>query len=70
MDIGWAGSGAVFLRYLVQHKWQIPCEIIGLLAGTDTFYTAEADESVSFLQTEKLVPYLYSEGLNLSLIHI
>ena len=64
VDIGWAGSGAVFLRYLVQHKWQIPCEIIGLLAGTDTFYTAEADESVSFLQTEKLVPYLYSEGLN------
>lgn len=64
VDIGWAGSGAVSLDYLVQNVWHIPCEIIGAVAGTNTVHNAEPDASEMFLQTKKLVSYLYSQSFN------
>lgn len=64
VDIGWAGSGAVFLRYLVQEKWKIPCSIYGLVAGTNTVYTADTYASAPLFQAEKLTSYLYSESFN------
>lgn len=64
VDIGWAGSGAIALSNLAEKIWNIPCEITGLIAGTNTLYNAETESSESFLQSGKLVAYLYSQRHN------
>ena len=68
VDIGWAGSGALALSHLVEKVWKIPCEITGLIAGTNTIYNAEPDASEPFLQSGKLVSYLYSQNHNRDLL--
>ena len=68
VDIGWAGSGAVSLDYLVQQIWEIPCQIVGIIAGTNTVYNAEPNASETFLQTGKMVAYLYSQSHNRDLL--
>ncbi|MBQ8984169.1 MAG: hypothetical protein IJ079_11350 [Lachnospiraceae bacterium] len=60
VDIGWAGSGALALDYLVRNVWKLPCEITGIIAGTNTIHNGEPDASEPFLQSERLVAYLYS----------
>ena len=64
VDIGWAGSGALSLAYLVERVWKLPCEITGLVAGTNTVHNAEPEASEIFLQTGKLVAYLFSQAHN------
>lgn len=64
VDIGWAGSGALSLSYLVERVWNLPCEITGIIAGTNTLHNAEPDASEIFLQSGKLVSYLFSQSHN------
>lgn len=64
VDVGWAGSGAVALDYVVNQEWRLDCEIIGLLAGTNTLHNAEPNMSEPQLQSGKLVSYLYSQSHN------
>lgn len=64
IDIGWAGSGAVSLSYLVERVWESPCRITGMIAGTNTIHNREPDAGVMFLQAGKLVPYLFSQSHN------
>lgn len=68
VDIGWAGSGALSLSYLVDKAWNIPCEVVGIIAGTNTVHNAEPDASEAFLQSGKLVSYLYSQSHNRDLL--
>ena len=68
IDIGWAGSGAMSLSYLVEKVWELPCEIIGILAGTNTVYNSEPDAAEPFLQSGRLVSYLYSQSHNRDLL--
>lgn len=68
VDIGWAGSGAIALNRLVQQVWKLPCEIIGMIAGTNTLHNDEPDASEMFLQTGRLVAYLYSQSHNRDLL--
>lgn len=68
VDIGWAGSGALSLDYLVNKVWNISCDIIGIVAGTNTIHNAEPDASEPFLQSGKLVSYLYSQSHNRDLL--
>ncbi len=64
VDIGWAGSGAVALNYMVNAIWKLDCEVIGLLAGTNTVHNAEPNMSEPQLYGGRLVSYLYSQGHN------
>lgn len=64
IDIGWAGSGAMSLAYLVEKVWKLPCELAGIVAGTNTIYNAEPDASEIFLQNGRLVSYLFSHAHN------
>lgn len=64
VDIGWAGSGAVALDYIVNQIWKMDCEMTGIIAGTNTCHNAEPDFSETFLQSGKLVSYLYSQREN------
>lgn len=68
VDIGWAGSGSIALNRLVQQVWKLPCEIIGMIAGTNTIHNDEPDASEMFLQTGRLVAYLYSQSHNRDLL--
>ena len=68
VDIGWAGSGAVFLSYLVERVWNIPCGVSGIIAGTNTPHNAEPDASESFLQSGKLKSYMFSQSHNRDLL--
>lgn len=68
VDIGWAGSGAVALKTLVEKVWEIPCSITGILAGTNTLYNAEPYIGETFLQTGDLVAYMYSMSHNRDLV--
>jgi hypothetical protein len=70
VDIGWAGSGAMVLRRLVKSVWGIPCEITGIIAGTNTIHNAQPDASQGFLQNGELVSYMYSEQYNRDLLKI
>lgn len=64
VDIGWAGSGAIALNYLVNRAWNLNCKVTGMLAGTNTCHNAEPDASESFLQEGSLVSYFYSQREN------
>lgn len=64
VDIGWAGSGAITLDYIVNQIWKLDCQIVGIIAGTNTCHNAEPDASETFLQSGKLVSYLYSQREN------
>ncbi|MGN0347811.1 MAG: HAD family hydrolase [Lachnospiraceae bacterium] len=68
VDIGWAGSGALALAHLTEDVWKIPCQITGIIAGTNTIHNAEPDASEPFLQNGKLVAYLYSQQHNRDLL--
>lgn len=64
VDIGWAGSGAMSLSFLVEQVWKIDCKITGIIAGTNTIHNAEFDAAEPFLQNEKLTAYLFSQSHN------
>ncbi|MCR5100028.1 MAG: hypothetical protein K6B41_01585, partial [Butyrivibrio sp.] len=68
VDIGWAGSGALALHRLISTVWNIPCDLRGIVAGTNTVHNIEADASEPFLQSGRLVAYLYSQSHNRDLL--
>lgn len=68
VDIGWAGSGAIALKTLVEKVWGIPCSITGIVAGTNTLYNSEPYASETFLQAGDLVAYMYSMSHNRDLV--
>lgn len=68
IDIGWAGSGAIAIRTLTEKVWKLPCEVIGMIAGTNTVHNVEPEASETFLQSGKLVSYLYSFAHNRDLL--
>ena len=70
IDIGWAGSGAMMLRRLFKEVWKLPCELTGMIAGTNTIHNAEADTSEAFLQSRVLLPYLYAQQFNRDLLKL
>lgn len=64
VDIGWAGSGALDLRKLFKDEWKIDCDLVGIVAGTNTANNAEPDMSETMLLDGSLVSYLYSSQVN------
>ena len=68
IDIGWAGSGALSISFLAERVWKMPCKITGLIAGTNTPYNSEPDASEAFLQSGKLVSYMFSQAHNRDLL--
>lgn len=68
VDIGWAGSGAMALSHLTERVWEIPCRITGIIAGTNTMHNLEPDASEPFLQSGRLVAYLFSQQHNRDLL--
>lgn len=64
VDIGWAGSGAIVLKKLIREEWKLDCELIGIVAGTNTVFNAEPEMSDGQLLKGDLISYLYSSQEN------
>ncbi len=64
VDIGWAGSGAMALYRLAGEVWNIDCDIRGIVAGTNTVHNAEPDAAEQFLQSGRMVSYMFSQSHN------
>ncbi|MGL6197861.1 MAG: HAD family hydrolase [Lachnospiraceae bacterium] len=64
VDIGWAGSGAIALNYIINNIWNLNCSVVGIIAGTNSCHNSEPDFSETFLQTGKMASYLYSQREN------
>ena len=64
VDVGWAGSGASALDYLVNEVWKMKCPITGLVAGTNSAHNHEPDMSEAQLFTGKIVSYMFSQAHN------
>lgn len=64
VDIGWSGSSVMALRNLIEKDWEIPCEITGIMAGTNSINDNAPDSGAMFIQSGKLVTYLYSPYFN------
>lgn len=70
VDIGWAGSGAIALDYLVNNKWGLNCEITGVIAGTNSFHTVDSDGNEALRNQGKIVSYMYSQSENRDIFKI
>lgn len=70
VDIGWAGSGAISMSYLLEKVWKFDCTLTGTIAGTNTIHNFEPDASESFLLSGKLVSYMYSQSHNRDLMKL
>lgn len=68
IDIGWAGSGAISMSYLIENVWKLGCSLTGIIAGTNTIHNFEPDASETFLLNGKLVSYMYSQAHNRDLL--
>ena len=68
VDIGWAGSGAAALDYLVGKVWKLGCSVTGIIAGTNTMYNAEPDASEAQLMSGRIVSYMFSQAHNRDLL--
>lgn len=64
VDVGWAGSGAIALNYIVNHIWNLDCEIVGLIAGSNSIHSHEPDASQGFFYEQKLDSYMFSQTKN------
>ena len=64
VDIGWAGSGAVMLDAAVNRLWDLACPVTGILAGTLSGLSPDADGIEPFFLNGQLVSYLYSSREN------
>lgn len=64
VDVGWAGSGAVTLNYLVNQEWGLNCQITGLIAGSNSAANHEPNASEIFFYDGSLASYMFSQEKN------
>ena len=64
VDVGWAGSGAITLDTMVNKEWQLDCEVIGLVAGTNSFHSMDVDCSEGIRYSGKIESYMFSQDSN------
>jgi len=64
VDVGWSGSGAVQLDYLINHVWRLDCEVIGLLGGTNARRSDYPNVSEALLYGGKIESFLFSQSHN------
>ena len=64
VDVGWTGSGAVQLDYLVNQVWGLNCEVICLLGGTNARRSDYPNISEALLYQGKIESFLFSQSHN------
>lgn len=64
VDVGWAGSGAITLNKTVNETWGLGCDIIGLVAGTNSMYSEEPHASETYGHQGLMESYMFSQSHN------
>ena len=64
VDCGWAGSGNIILEQIVNEKWDMNCEFVGILAGTNSYNQYDSDYSETYFITGKMLSYCFSSSFN------
>ncbi len=62
VDVGWAASGFSALRYLIEDRWQIGCEVTGAVAGANYLHDQNIIEAP--LLNGKMDAYFFSQRKN------
>lgn len=65
IDVGWSGNSVLSLKYLIEDKWKIDCEVSCLLAAYRAF---NSRYSINELTSDKLQVYLFSNFHNTNLL--
>ena len=63
IDAGWAGTGAIFLKKMVE-SWNVDCKMYGLIAGTLTTSSLYPDANETFIRSGELTSYMFSQSDN------
>lgn len=63
VDIGWAGSGGAAIAGLAE-KWELNCEVIGVIGCANDSSTEQPDCSEGLLQSGRMFAYCYSQRHN------
>ncbi len=61
VDVGWAGSGPLNLKQLIEEEWQLGCEVTGFVAGCRD---ADSSSVLSALANGRLCSYIFSPRKN------
>lgn len=61
VDVGWNGTGPLGIKYLIEKKWGMNCEVHCLLAGSKV---ADHVANINEIQSEDLNVYMFSRNYN------
>lgn len=64
VDVGWVGSGAQMLRYMIEDVWKLNCQVTSIVAGTCGQSSPERGVSEAELADGSMADYLFSNGHN------
>lgn len=64
VDVGWVGSGAVSLKYLIEHDWKLNSRVYGLVAGSGSRTGVDYDTTAIEYADGDLSAYLFSDSHN------
>ena len=61
VDVGWIGSGGAGIKYLIEEKFQLPCEVHSLVAASRSW---NHNANINELMKKETVPYIFSRMHN------
>lgn len=61
VDVGWQGTSIKTLKWLIENKWNMDCEVHCLLAGS---YGQTESSNLTEIQDESLKAYMFSQNYN------
>ena len=64
VDVGWLGSGPLGIKYLVEKKWNLNCEVKCYMAGSNV---RPFELNLNELMNDAVEPYMFSRMYNRSL---
>ncbi|CAH2715317.1 hypothetical protein BACCIP111895_02501 [Neobacillus rhizosphaerae] len=64
VDVGWVGSGGSGIKYLIEQKWNLNCEVQSLVAGCRH---SNHTGNLSQIMKKEIEPYIFSRMYNRNL---
>lgn len=64
VDVGWAGSGPLGIKYLVENEWKLDCTVFCYVAGSRD---KEPQKVINDIMQNNVEPYIFSRMLNRNL---
>ncbi|MBO7219128.1 MAG: hypothetical protein J6V40_04045, partial [Clostridia bacterium] len=65
VDVGWLGSGPMGIKWLVEEKWKMPCEVKCYMAASSL---RDSSINIDRIVSEDLETYMFSPTINTDLL--